>query len=164
MTCFSWEASGERAVQLRLYKSHSKMINVGTVLFFSSFRSILDKLPSRVWLLPSSRCRHWRQCWDQNLRPVFFFFFAYMLADADTSCGVFVCRPCEWMEPHRREVFMHHHSLSSAVGCWEAVSRSFPCLSINSHKGFDRWVHSPLFLVFCFFFNVGLLILSVSVF
>lgn len=92
-----------------------------------------------------------------------FFFFAYMLADADTSCGVFVCGPCEWMEPHRREVFMHHHSLSSAVGCWEAVSRSFlVCLLTPTKVSIDEFI--PLCFWFFVFFNVGLLILSVSVF
>lgn len=37
VTCFSWEASGGRVVQLRLSKSHSKVINVGTVLYSRAF-------------------------------------------------------------------------------------------------------------------------------
>lgn len=102
------------------------------------------------------------------LRPkpatcLFFFFFAYMLAHADTSYVVFVCRPCEWMELQRREVFMHHHSFSSAVGCWEAASRSFfVCLLTPAKVSIDEFI--PLGFCFFVFFNVGLLILSVSVF
>lgn len=160
MTGSSWEASWGRAVQLCLYKSHSKMINVGTVLYSQAFVQYWTNYHQEF-----DSCLHHDAVTGANVETktcdLSFFFFAYMLAD--TSYGVFVCRPCEWMEPHRREVFMHHHSLSSAVGCWEAVSRSFlVCLLTPTKVSIDEFI--PLCFCFFVFFNVGLLILSVSVF
>lgn len=63
-----------------------------------------------------------------------------------------VCLSSVWMDGAAASRSLHAPSFPLLrCGMLRSGEPLILCLSINSRKGFDRWVHSPWFLFFCFF-------------
>lgn len=147
MTCSSWEASGGRAVQL------TRVIQ----RWLTSGLCFILELSFNIG-----------QITIQSLTPAFITMpsLALMLRPKPATCLFFFCvhvggrwhqLRCVCLSSVRMDGAAPSRSLHAPsfpllrCGMLRSGEPLIPCLSINSHKGFDRWVHSPLFLFFCFF-------------